>query len=277
MKKKIAPLKNSPSLNQLKSTAMRAALASGTILNHYFGQNRKFKVSEKKGAGLVTDVDLASQEKAFKILKKSFPDFGLLGEESEPLEKECPGRWIIDPLDGTNNFVHGFPMFCVSIAAEWEDQIVVGVIHQPILRETYVAVRGQGAHMNGVPLRVSASSQLKNSLLTTGFTYQNAQSLNSEMRLFAELSRKTRAIRRPGSAALDLAYTARGIFDAFWERKLFPWDVAAGMLLVKEAGGQVSDFRGQPYQFDQGQILASNSKIHQILLNTIRKVSRIED
>lgn len=271
MKKKAFISKNIPSLNKIKATAIHAALASGDILNYYFG--RKFKVSEKKGAGLVTDVDLASEEKALKILRKSFPHFGLLSEESKPTQTNSPGRWIIDPLDGTNNFVHRFPMFCVSIAAEWEGQIVVGVIHHPILEETYVAVAGQGAKVNGTPLKVSASSQLKNSLLTTGFTYQDAASLQSEMKLFAQLSRKTRAIRRPGSAALDLAYTARGVFDAFWERKLFPWDVAAGILLVQEAGGRVSDFLGHPYELDQGQILASNSQIHPILLKTIQRIS----
>lgn len=245
-------------------TAIQAAKASGKILLHYFEGN--FQVSEKKGAGLVTNADFESQEKCVKILRKKFPDFGFLTEEAPPEKRESPGRWIIDPLDGTTNFVHGFPMFCVSIAAEWEGEIVAGVIYHPILGDLYTAVKGKGARLNNKRIRVSQTRTLKDALLTTGFTYRKDKYLRAEMNAFEKLSGVTRAIRRPGSAALDLAYTARGVFDGFWERRLSAWDVAAGALIVMEAGGTVTDFQGNPFKIDAGQLLASNSYLHKALL-----------
>jgi myo-inositol-1(or 4)-monophosphatase len=160
-------------------------------------------------------------------------------------------------------------MFCVSIAAEWEGEIVVGVIYHPILKDLYVAVRGKGAFVNGKRLRVSNTRRVENSLLTTGFTYRKDKYLHREMEAFERLSHVTRAIRRPGSAALDLAYTARGVFDGFWERRLSPWDVAAGALLVMEAGGKVTDFQGRPFRIDSKEVLASNSSLHQDLLKSV--------
>lgn len=244
----------------LARVCVEAAQASGQVLSRRFG--RKIKVAEKPGAGLVTQADLESEEAALRVLGRRCPEFGILTEESPAIPSRGEGRFILDPLDGTTNFVHGFPMFCVSLAAEWEGELVVGVIVHPILGETYLAIRGRGATLNGKRIRVSRTARLRDTLLTTGFTYQKERHLRTEMDSFERLSGIARAIRRPGSAALDLAYTARGVFDGFWERNLSPWDVAAGGLLVMEAGGRVTDFRGKAFGVEDRAILATNGRLH---------------
>lgn len=256
------------SINHLASTAVKAALASAEVLMRYF--NKSLDVREKQGAGLVTQADTRAEAAALKVLRKAFPSFGVLAEESGQSDG-TEGRWIIDPLDGTTNFVHGFPMFCVSIAAEAEGELQVGVIYHPVLKDLYVAIRGKGALLNGKRIRVSKTSSLSDSLLTTGFTYRKDEWLKQEMDAFENLSKVARAVRRPGSAALDLAYVARGVFDGFWERRLSPWDVAAGALLVQEAGGKVTDFADSRFQVDKGEILASNGTLHEALRNGLGK------
>lgn len=270
----MSPRKKAPSLKLLEEAALRAAFASSKILMKHFGG--KLDVQEKKGAGLVTQVDLASQDAAVRILRKATPEFRMLAEERD-LADAVPkggGRWVLDPLDGTTNYVHGFPMFCVSIAAEWDGKVVVGVIHHPVLSETYVAVRGKGAWLRrkgakAVRLKVSRTTSIRDSLLTTGFTYRKDQWLRDEMEAFERASGIARAVRRPGSAALDLAYVARGVFDGFWERRLSPWDVAAGALLVEEAGGKVTDFGGKGFGLEGREILATNPKLHPQLLRIV--------
>lgn len=262
-----------PNLKQLTKTMVKAAQASGKVLMRYLGKS--IEVREKKGAGLVTEADLASERAAMKILRAYRPDFTMLTEESAPQgearksEVGPHGRWIIDPLDGTTNFVHGFPMFCVSIGAEWDGEIIAGVIYHPVLKDTYCAWKGGGAFLNGKRMHVSKTKTLKDTLLSTGFSYRRDTWLHAEMEAFERLSGVARAIRRPGSAALDLAFTARGVFDGFWERRLSSWDVAAGYLLVTEAGGVVTDFQGQPFRIDGDEILACNRELHLPLLNTI--------
>ncbi|MBI2711310.1 MAG: inositol monophosphatase [Bdellovibrio sp.] len=254
-------------LNRLKRTAVEAAEAAGRALMKNFG--KKLKIKEKPGAGLVSNADLEAEEKAVRILTRAYPDFGFLTEESPPKLTSSPGRWIIDPLDGTNNFIHGFPMFCVSIVAEFHGNLEVGVIYHPVFKDLYLGVRGKGATLNGKKLRVSSTATLKNSLLTTGFTYRKQEWLHTEMLAIEKLSSKSRAVRRPGSAALDLAYTARGVFDGFWEQQLNPWDVAAGVLILREAGGRVTDFKGREFQLDHLQLLASNGSIHNQMLGEL--------
>jgi myo-inositol-1(or 4)-monophosphatase len=255
-------------LARILSTAIEAAHAAGAVLSKNFGG--RLRISEKENSSsLVTQVDLAAESAALKRLKRGRPDFSILSEESAPLSTPAQARWIIDPLDGTTNYIHGFPMFCVSIGAEWEGELVAGVIYHPILKETYSATRGGGAFLDRKRLRVSKTQSLRNSLLTTGFTYRKDRWLHTEMKAFEHLSAVARAVRRPGSAALDLAYTARGVFDGFWERRLSPWDVAAGVLLVREAGGQVTDFKGQPYSIENRELLASNRKLHPDLLRAV--------
>ncbi|MBU6374681.1 MAG: inositol monophosphatase [Bdellovibrionales bacterium] len=251
----------------IKSKTIEASHAAGAVLLQYFG--RSFDVREKAQAGLVTNADLEAEQAALRVLRKARPDFGFLAEESGVSDPSKDGRWILDPLDGTTNFVHGFPMFCVSIAAEWQNQVVVGVIYHPVLKETYWSIRGKGAYLEKKRLKVSKTTQLKDSLLTTGFTYRKDE-LPLEMRPFEKLSATVRAIRRPGSAALDLAYTARGVFDGFWERNLSPWDVAAGSLLVEEAGGKVTDFQGKSFSIEGSEILATNKILHAQIQNELR-------
>jgi myo-inositol-1(or 4)-monophosphatase len=268
-----------PDAKKLLVGMVKAAHVCGAILRKYHASRRAhdgLKISEKLGAGLVTNADLESERNCVKALRKLRPDFGFLTEEGTTLvdgivtETKPRGRWIIDPLDGTTNFVHGFPMFCVSIAAEWDGKIIAGVIEHPILRETYTASLGGGAFLNRKPLHISKTATIDDALLSTGFTYRKTELLHTEMVAFEELSSVARAIRRPGSAALDLAYTARGVFDGFWERRLSPWDIAAGLLLVREAGGKVTDFRGNDDVLESPSILASNGALHTALLDAIQ-------
>lgn len=255
----------------LEQSLLRAAHASGEVLMKYYLKN--INVREKPAAGLVTDADLASEAACVKILRRARPDFGFLTEEAPPERSKGSGRWIIDPLDGTTNYVHRFPMFCVSLAAEWQGEIVAGVIHHPVLQETYFAAKRKGAFLlqgrRKTRLRISKTRKLTDSLLTTGFTYRKDEWLHEEMSAFEDLSKEARAIRRPGSAALDLAYVARGVFDGFWERRLSPWDVAAGSLLVQEAGGKVTDFKGNRFRIHFPELLASNSLLHTQLLKKV--------
>jgi myo-inositol-1(or 4)-monophosphatase len=254
-------------LRRASQLMIQAAHQAGAIQEKYFRQirsDRSIGLKEKLNEGLVTQADLASEKIIMKTLKgfsKSLDflekDFTFLAEESHYKSQQKPmsknhsrlsqailseGRWIIDPLDGTTNFVHQFPMFCVSIALEFRGEILIGVIYHPVLKDTYLGIKNKGATVNGRRLQVSKTKKLSNSLLSTGFTYRKTELLHQEMEAFERLSGIARAIRRPGSAALDLAYTARGVFDGFWERRLSPWDVAAGALLVQEAGGCVSNF-----------------------------------
>ncbi len=260
-----------PDRKKLLIGMIKAAQISGAILRQYYTKKKKIKVSEKPGAGLVTNADIESEKACVRALKKLRPDFSFLTEEETEARTPARGRWIIDPLDGTTNFVHGFPMFCVSLAAEWDGEIIAAVIEHPILRETYTATLGGGAFMNKKRLKVSKTENLKDSLLSTGFfSNQQTEQLHIEMVAFEKLSGVARAIRRPGSAALDMAYTARGVFDGFWERRLSPWDIAAGLLIVREAGGAVTDFNGSDDVLSSPSVLACNRLLHSELLKSVR-------
>lgn len=257
-----------PPLEELQKAVTDAAFAAGEVLLYHFGRN--LDVSEKKGAGLVTNVDHEAQKMAVDLLKHRFPHFSFLTEEAAPEVTQSPGRFIIDPLDGTSNYVHGLPVFCVSIAAEWNQRLVVGAIYQPILKDLYLGVKGKGATLNGRPITVSRVSDISKSLLTTGFVYRKNPALREGMQAFERLSGQALAIRRLGSVALDLAYTAQGVFEGFWERGLSPWDVAAGTLIVEEAGGRVTDFEGRPFHLESEEILATNQAMHPFLLQEVR-------
>lgn len=270
--RKTPAARTSPTPAALLAAASKAADASARVLMHHF--RKSLQVREKGSAGLVTQVDVNSEKEAMKVLRRATPEFGFLTEESGVHEgRSSRGRWILDPLDGTTNYIHGFPMFCVSIAAEWDGEIVAGVIYHPVLKDRYTAVRGKGAHLNGKKLRVSKTKKLEDSLLSTGFTYRKNEWLHREMEAFERLSGIARAVRRPGSAAMDLAFTAAGVFDAFWERRLSPWDIAAGMLLVEEAGGKMTNFAGTRLKVEEREVLASNGLLHDDLLATIEPKS----
>jgi myo-inositol-1(or 4)-monophosphatase len=217
-------------------------------------------VAQKSARGdLVTALDRACEALIIERLVAAFPQSAVLGEEGGSRAGTSDERWVIDPLDGTTNYTHGYPMYGVSIAYERARDVVAGAIHAPALGETFAGARGGGATRNGASMRVSASARLYDALVCTGFVPAKYERNGAN---FARLSNRARAVRRDGSAALDLAFVAAGIFDAFWEFDLKPWDVAAGALLVREAGGVVTAIDGSPFTLDGGSILATNGRVH---------------
>ncbi len=250
-------------LEKIRKVAVDAAISAGKLQMKYF--RKRLDVREKARSSLVTKVDVQSESLIRKALEKNFPDFQFLGEESGVAKGKgaTAPMWHVDPLDGTTNFVHGFPMFCVSIGLAIENEPVLGVIHIPTLNETFHAAKGLGIKLNNKKIQVSKRAQLSESLLTTGFAYLNEpKRLSPEIRKFEKAHVEARAVRRPGAAAIDMAYVACGIFDGFWERNLSSWDVCAGTILIREAGGLVTDYSGRPFQLDGKEVLASNGKIH---------------
>jgi myo-inositol-1(or 4)-monophosphatase len=267
-------LKTMKSHEYLLAGAVDAAHEAGKVIRKHF--TRKLQIRSKGKLGLVTNADVEAEMVAMRVLKKCQKDFAFLTEETNAqgvMKEQHSGLWIVDPLDGTTNFIHRFPMFCVTIAAEVKtsrgSEVVAAVTYHPILDELYTAIKGQGAFMNGKPMRVSQTLQLKDALFSTGFAYSKRDLLATEMGSFEKVSRAARAVRRPGSAALDLAYTARGVFDGFWERHLSPWDVAAGSLLISEAGGKVTGFRGEKFDPHGVEVLGTNKKLHVKIMKLI--------
>jgi myo-inositol-1(or 4)-monophosphatase len=242
-----------------KAVALRAAKVGAAILLKYF--EKKIDVRKKGRINLVTEVDERAQKAIIAEIKKTFKDDAILAEEGDFAKtKAHPRRWIIDPLDGTTNYAHGFPCFCVSIAFEENGVVQVGVIHNPMLQEVFVSVKGRGAHllrpkMKPRRLKVSEPKSLENCLLVSGFPYDLQDSSTNNLSLFCHMLFYSRAVRRDGSAALNLAYTAAGRFDGFWELEVKPWDVAAGILMIREAGGSIynlgshEDAEDYPSQF----------------------------
>jgi len=219
---------------------------------------------------LVTEVDHACETLIVDALTRERPADAVLAEEGRGHDR--PGatwRWVIDPLDGTTNYAHGYPRFCVSIGVELRNERAVGVVYDPLLDELFCAVRGEGASLNGRPLRVSQETRLESALVATGFAYDVRRSFEDNLDLFAAVVKRARAVRRDGAAALDLCYVAAGRFDAFWELKLHPWDVAAGLLLVEEAGGRTSDLRGGTAPRSGREIVASNGHLHDALVDLL--------
>jgi myo-inositol-1(or 4)-monophosphatase len=241
--------------------AKAAAREAGELLRE--NVDKRGEILFKGSVDLVTRFDRKSQEMIFGRLSAAFPAHGFLAEEGLSLPGTSEFRWIIDPIDGTTNFAHTFPVFCVSIALEQKGVVVAGVVYDPMRDELFEAVRGRGAFLNGARVRVSDIPELGKALLATGFPYDVRTSSFNNVREFNAFIVRAQAVRRCGSAALDLCYVACGRFDGFWELKLKPWDVAAGALMVEEAGGKVSDFEGRTFDpFDQ-RALASNGRIHE--------------
>ena len=251
--------------------ASELAMEAGGLLGDYMGQ--KLTVSKKGRINLVTEADLKSEELLVSRIFERFPHHSILAEEGgarQLREKASEFRWIIDPLDGTTNFAHRYPFFCVSIALEIAGQLEIGVVYDPTARELFTAVRGEGAQLGGHPIQVSSEVSLRDSLVCTGFAY-NREEILKNLELFHEFMLKARAVRRDGSAALDLCYVAAGRFEGFWELSLNPWDVAAGALIVAEAGGRVSRFDGSPARLDIPEIVATNGSIHEQMLAIIQE------
>ena len=256
-------------LRRYTAAASRAALAAGALLARHAGRPRTVQ-TKRSAIDLVTEIDQASERLIRRILRRATPDFGILGEEQGIDRPESGTRWIVDPIDGTNNFVHGLPFFGVSIGLEDEGAMQVGVIYDPMRRELFSAWRGGGACLNGRRIRVAPASRLARSLLATGFSSRFLRHDQPYLRWFQSVQRHSHGVRRLGSTVLCLAAIASGRMEGFYEQDLWPWDMAAGMLLVTEAGGRVSDFRGRPPVLECGQLIASNGRIHSELLRRLR-------
>jgi myo-inositol-1(or 4)-monophosphatase len=253
--------------NNLKKTAVEAALQGGKILKKYQGKVKN--IGFKGEVDLVTEVDRLSEDKIIRIIKRNFPEHGILTEESKGWETKSEYQWVIDPLDGTTNYAHNFPTFCVSVALEKSGKIVLGAVFNPVLDELFWTIKGKGAFLNKKRIFVSQTKKLSQSLLATGFPYDIRTSKENNLNYFANFAKRAQAVRRAGSAALDLCYLAMGRFDGFWELKLHPWDTAVGALLVEEAGGKVTDFRGKEFNIYLKEILATNGWIHKQMLEVI--------
>lgn len=259
-----------PKRAELLNTATEAALLAGQMLRRGFGTS--FAISSKSGRhNLVTDYDKAAEEAILSLIKKSFPSHGFLAEESGASSGAASDvLWIVDPLDGTVNFANTIPVFSVSIAAAIAGEVVCGVVYQPMTEELFTAEKGKGAHLNGSPLAVRGTADLDDAFLATGFPYNTSEDPLHCIETFAKLARKGLPIRRLGSAAIDLSYVAAGRFDGFWEAALQPWDFAAGMLLVQEAGGRVTDYSNQTLNpVKASSLVATNGRLHERLLKEI--------
>ncbi len=244
---------SNPALSQLLTVAEESALRAGRVLAERFEEKRT--VEYKSRIDLVTDADRASEAELIEYVRSRFPDHTILSEECG-LRSGVGVRWLIDPLDGTTNYSHRVPHFCVSVAVEGSEGLLAGAIYDPLRNELFSAARGQGATLNGKPLRVSSVGNLERALLCTGFPYDVREHPEVPLGLFNRLIRQAQAVRRIGSAALDLAYVAAGRFDGFFEFGLKPWDIAAGALLVMEAGGTVKRIDGKPLDLTIGDLLA---------------------
>jgi myo-inositol-1(or 4)-monophosphatase len=251
----------------MKKVAIEAALEGGRILMQKFGS--ALAVRHKGEVDLVTEADREAEETIVAAIRGTFPRHDILAEEADYGHCGSKYRWIIDPLDGTTNYTHGFPWFAVSIALEVAGVIRLGVVYNPFHRELFFAEKGEGAFLNDVQIRVSSTARLDDALLGTGFPYDRKTSPVNNYDHFVNFQQAAQACRRAGAASLDLAYTAAGRLDGYWEMKLKPWDVAAGQLLVTEAGGRVSDFAGLPLDINGRQCLASNGRLHEPLLNVL--------
>lgn len=253
---------------------LQEAVSAARIAGQYQKSRLASSLSiEMKGdKNLVTEVDKESERLIVEQLLSSFPDHDIIAEEGDYLQSGSPCRWIIDPVDGTTNYAHGYPWFCTSIGFELEGELVAGVIYNPVYDELFTATKGGGAYLNGNKLSVSASNHLDTSLLGTGFPYDCATDPVNNFANFIAFQKRARGIRRAGAAALDLAYVAAGRLDGFWELKLKAWDVAAGVLLVREAGGVVTTFDGSAYDIFNDKIVASNGLIHNDMVEMLASV-----
>ena len=253
----------------IKNTLLKAVEAGGKELKHFF--NGSFTISSKGSLNdLVTEADHAAEKAIFKVIQDTFPTHFILSEETGEIKQDSNIKWIIDPIDGTINFANGIPICCVSIGVEENGKMILGAVYNPMMNELFVAERGLGATLNEKKIKVSTKDNLLSSCLVTGFPYQYLDAANGPLQIFEKLIRKAIPVRRLGSAAIDLCWTAAGRFDGFYEHKLQAWDSAAGFLMVEEAGGKVTDLGGNPYSPYQPGIIATNGKIHDQLLAVIK-------
>ncbi len=262
-------------MNYMLETAIMAAKESGKIQMAHL--DKETEITYKGEINIVTEVDKLCERNIISIISDHYPDHSFLAEE-EMTDEAFTGkyRWIIDPLDGTTNYAHGYRCFCTSIALQREDEVILGVVYDPVTNELFYAEKGKGAFLNGVNIHVSDTTELTKSLLSTGFPYDIREGKKTNLEYFNTMAIKAQAIRRDGAAALDLCYLAAGRFDGFWELKLMPWDMAAGALVVTEAGGTVTNLNNGELNIFNDDILATNGLIHEEMLGIISNVDEVE-
>jgi myo-inositol-1(or 4)-monophosphatase len=254
------------------SVAWQAAVTAGSLIREQWQQPKS--IDYKGAIDLVTSVDRESERRIVEVLQNNFPGHSILAEEETDLVgSQGNHRWIIDPLDGTTNFAHGYPQFCVSVALEYAGKVILGLVYDPLRRECFRAVKGGGATLNGDPIRISGVSELDKALLATGFPYDQRENAEYYLSFFKAFMTRAQGIRRNGSAALDLCYVACGRIDGFWELKLRPWDTAAGALIVEEAGGRLSDLSGNLFSIWGEETLASNAAVHEEMVSVASTAS----
>jgi myo-inositol-1(or 4)-monophosphatase len=257
---------------QLVETAVECVRKAGAVLLDYHKKHATLQIEAKGSFDYVTEADFAAQEAIVTLIRNRHPDHDILAEEDNRSTNENIHRWIIDPLDGTTNFIHGFPVFAVSVALEYRGSVVMGAVYDPCRKELFFAQESRGASLNERSIQVSSRQSRNESLVATAFPWRKRSLLSGYLEAFTRVFSKVSDIRRSGSAALDLAYVACGRCEGFWEVGLSPWDIAAGHLLVKEAGGHITDFSGGENHIWVGDVIAGNPFIHAFLLGIIREV-----
>ena len=257
-------------MNPMLNIAIRAARAAGNVILRNVDKVDRLNIEVKAQNDFVSQVDHQAEEQIITTLRQSYPNHTILAEESGLDDQTSDYQWIIDPLDGTTNFLHGFPQFSVSIALKHKNRLEVAVVFDPVKNELFTAARGMGAQLNDRRIRVTQQKGIKGALLGTGFPFKHPQHLDTYLNTFRAVHPDAAGIRRAGSAALDLAYVAAGRLDGFWELGLNPWDMAAGVLLVREAGGIVTDFSGEGHYLETGNIIAAAPKVYQPMYEAIK-------
>jgi myo-inositol-1(or 4)-monophosphatase len=258
-------------MHPMLNTAVKAARKAGAIITRASSDLDSLTVRRKRQNDFVSEVDHAAEEAIIGVLREAYPAHGIIAEESGTKDEKADYVWVIDPLDGTTNFLHGFPQYCVSIGLLHKGVPSQAVVFDPNRNELFTASKGVGAYLNDRRIRVSKTDKLEDALVSTGFPFREVGDLDNYLRMFKNMTLNTSGIRRPGAAALDLAWVAAGRTDGFWEIGLSPWDIAAGALLVREAGGLIGDLNGEDKFLDSGRVVASNSKIFSAMLQTLKK------
>jgi myo-inositol-1(or 4)-monophosphatase len=258
---------------EVKEVLLEAVKEAGKIIQHYF--QGSFKIDNKDTINnLVTEVDKHAETKIIEVIKSYFPEHDIISEEVGALKKDSPYQWIIDPIDGTVNFAHGIPICCVSIGLKHGESMLYGAVYNPMMNELFFAEKGKGAFLNDEPISVSKKTDFKTACLVTGFPYNWPQTSEHPIKVFERFILEGLPVRRLGSAAIDLCWVACGRFDGFWEYNLQAWDIAAGYLIVEEAGGMITNFSGEPYTVFDKETLATNGLIHEAMLSVIHNKNK---
>ena len=261
-------------MHPMLNVAVKAARRAATIINRASLNLERLQIDRKQHNDYVTEVDKAAEKAIIETLSEAYPSHGFLAEETGETTNGSDHIWIIDPLDGTTNFIHGFPQYAVSIALSVNGVVTQGVVYDPNRDELFTATKGSGAYVDRRRLRVAEQTKLENALLGTGFPYRHDQDVDLYLKIFADMTRQCAGLRRPGAASLDLVYVAAGRYDGFFESELKPWDMAAGALIVTEAGGLVGNYRGEEGFMESGEIMAANPRIFAQMANILSKYSR---